>query len=285
MPNGVSRRLDTRYPTAQVRVIILPCYRRTHASLLTLVGGVLFLLAIAESARCAPSQLIRNLEAGESQTVVTYGTSLTRSAWPDQLSAWFETEFPGQVQLLNRGIPSMSSQNTNPFFDALARLDTLVLSQSPDTVFLEFAVNDALVDRNISLQQSRDNLNTMIDRILAGDPDREIILMTMNPAWDPPGQFPAGSARPNLAQYYQGYRDVAGERDLLLIDHNLNWLQLRDHHPTLFEQYIPDGVHPTPEALMQIVTPEIIRALTVPEPASSLLACCALLSVMFRRRM
>jgi hypothetical protein len=169
-------------------VIILPCYRRTHASLLTLVGGVLFLLAIAESARCAPSQLIRNFEA-------------------------------------------------------------------------------------------------MIDRILAGDPDREIILMTMNPAWDPPGQFPAGSARPNLAQYYQGYRDVAAERDLLLIDHNLNWLQLRDHHPTLFEQYIRDGVHPTPEALMQIVTPEIIRALTVPEPASSLLACCALLSVMFRRRM
>jgi lysophospholipase L1-like esterase len=236
--------------------------------LLLLISADFAALTFVQPASCAPSQLIRKLQAGESQRVITYGTSLTRSAWPDQLSAWFESEFPGQVELLNRGVPSMASQHTNPNLSALGRLDTLVLSQNPDVVFLEFAINDALTGYNISLEQSRDNLNTLIDRILAGGPDREIILMTMNPAWDSPSGGSHATFRPNLAQYYQGYRDVAVERGLLLIDHNANWIEIRDSDPTLFMQYIPDGVHPTEEALMQIVTPEIIRALTVPEPAT-----------------
>jgi lysophospholipase L1-like esterase len=230
------------------------------------------LLALAFAAPACTSQHIQRLSAGESQTIVTYGTSLTRPAeWPEQLGAWLTSEFPGQAQVINRGIPTMSSTHTNSFFDALARLDTLVLSQNPDTVFLEFAVNDALDDRNISVDQSRDNLNTMIDRILDPDPSREVILMTMNPAWDPPGQFPAGSARPNLAAYYQAYRGVAAERGLLLIDHYANWTEIRDTNPNLFMQYIPDGVHPTSEALLAVVTPEILRALTAPEPTASVL--------------
>jgi lysophospholipase L1-like esterase len=246
--------------------------RATHLSLWTRAGAILVALAYDDSARCGPSQLIQNLRAGQSQTVVTYGTSLTLPAdWPNQLAAWLETEFPGQALLINRGLPSGSSQHQNPALDGLLQLESRVRSRNPDTVFLEFAVNDALAERNISLEQSRDNLNTMIDRILSGHPDREIILMTMNPAWDPPGLFPAGSARPNLAQYYQGYRDVAEERGLLLIDHHRNWTELRTANPTLFEQFIPDGVHPTPEALMQFVTPEMIRALTVPEPSTAIL--------------
>ena len=228
---------------------------------------------------------INNLLAGKNQTVVTYGTSLTRPAeWPDQLNTWFATEFPGQVQLINRGIPSSSSQNADPFFDALANLDARVLSNNPDAVFIEFAVNDALSGNNISLQQSRDNLNTMIDHILAGHPDREIILMTMNPAWDPPGQFGAGSARPNLAQYYQGYRDVAAQRGLLLIDHFINWVQIQYTNPNLFEQYVPDGVHPTAEALQQVVTPQIIASLTAPEPASATLVLILVAPTVLRSR-
>jgi lysophospholipase L1-like esterase len=252
---------------------------------LLLLTGILFALACAQPASCAPSQLIRNLQAGELQKVITYGTSLTRSAWPDQLSAWLESEFPGQVQLINRGVPSMASQHVNPNLDAQVRLDFFVLSQNPDTVFLEFAINDALVGYNISPQQSRDNLNTIIDRILADGPDCEIILMTMNPAWDSPTGGTHATFRPNLAEYYQGYRDVADQRDLLLIDHYPNWIEIRDTNLPLFMQYIPDGVHPTDEALLQVVTPEIIRALTVPEPTSSAAVCCTALvaSIFFRR--
>jgi lysophospholipase L1-like esterase len=237
-----------------------------------LACGVLIALVCIAHANADPSRLIQNLQAGMSQTVVTYGTSLTASEWPNQLNAWLQTAFPGQVQLVNSGKPFMSSQNVNPFIDALNLLDTRVLSHNPNTVFLEFAINDALTGNNISPQQSRANLNTMIDRILENHSDREIILMTMNPAWDPPDNISGSSARPNLAEYYQGYRDVAAERGLLLIDHYPHWVELRDTNPTLFKQYIPDGVHPTAAALAEIVTPAIISGLIAPEPVSANLA-------------
>jgi lysophospholipase L1-like esterase len=254
------------------------------AALWTLGSLLLAALVCVDSARGGPSQLIRNLRAGNSQTVVAYGTSLTFGEWPDQLATWLDSEFAAPAQVINSGIPGMSSQSTIPARDAQVRLNALVLSHNPDTVFLEFAVNDALLDRNISLQQSRDNLNTIIDRILADDPGREIILMTMNPAWDPPGQFPAGSFRPNLAEYYQVYRDVAADRGLLLIDHYANWVRLRDADQALFEQYIPDGVHPTGVALLDVVTPEIIRALTVPEPGSTAMSLAVFCGAVGARR-
>jgi lysophospholipase L1-like esterase len=258
--------------------------RFAYTSLLSLAASIAALWASGETALGGPSQLILNLQAGMNQTVLTYGTSLTRPGdWPNQLDAWFQAEFPGQVQLINRGIPSSSSQNQNPFFDALVQLESRVLVNNPDTVFIEFAVNDALEGNNISVEQSRDNLNTMIDRILEGHSERVIILMTMNPAWDPPGQFPAGSARPNLAAYYQGYRDVAAQRGVLLIDNYANWMTLRNTDEALFEQFVPDGVHPTPEALMQIVTPQIIADLTVPEPASVVLMMAGVAALMGAR--
>ncbi len=266
--------LDLRLPVIRLYPVL---------SLLSVVGSLLLVTGIANSRSCYASQLIRNLRAGLSQTVVTYGTSLTRpGVWPDQLGTWLTTKFPGQVQLINRGIPSSASQHVNPFLDALAQLDARVLAFEPDTVFLEFAVNDALTGNTISLQRSRDNLNIMIDRILADRADREIVLMTMNPAWDPPGAFAAATARPDLAQYYQGYRDVAAARGLILIDHHVNWVQLSDTNRSLFEQSIPDGIHPTPEALMQIVTPENIRSLTIPEPTTGLLLQAGIVALMNR---
>jgi hypothetical protein len=92
--------------------------------------------------------------------------------------------------------------------------------------------------------------------------------MTMNPTWDPPDGIAGSAARPQLESYYDIYRDAASERGLLLIDHDANWLDLRESDPDLFKQYIPDGVHPTDEALAQMVTPQIIRSLTVPEPSA-----------------
>jgi lysophospholipase L1-like esterase len=245
--------------------------RSRSPALLRFVCAVLVALAWERSALCGPSQLIQNLRAGESQKVVAYGTSLTAGAWPGQLSDWLSTEFPGQVQVVNSGRPFMASQNDRPPFDGLEQLEERVLSENPDTVFLEFAMNDALEEFHISPQQLHDNLNTMIDRILADGPQTEIILMTMNPPWSPPDDLSPPSYRANIAAYYQADRDVADERGLLLIDHYHNWVRLRDMNPTLFKQYIPDGTHPTSAALMQFVTPEIIRALTIPEPTAATL--------------
>lgn len=247
--------------------------RRVGSS--TLQAIVIFALALAilagegRIAWGAPSRLIQNLRAGKAQKLATYGTSLTSPGpWPVQLNTWLRGQFPGKVTLVNGAIIASSSTNPNPVFDLLGRLDERVLASNPDTVMLEFAINDAFVDFGISLQQSRTNLNTMIDRIQAGRPDREVILMTMNPAWDVPGGLQPATARPNLPQYYQIFRDVAAERNLLLIDHYVNWTALRDSNRALFERYIPDGIHPIAAGTTAIEFPELVRALTVPEPGT-----------------
>lgn len=232
-----------------------------------------------------PAQFVKNLRAGQTQTVVTYGTSLTQpGAWPSQLHRLLWAEFPGQITIRNRGISGSSSDNANPVFSGLGRLEEQVLVVDPDAVLLEFSINDAFVNYNITLQQSKANLETMIDRLVEGRPDREIILMTMNPAWDPPGGGNPAALRPALADYYQIYRDVAQERNLRLIDNYANWDRLRIENPTLFERYLPDGLHPTFPALADVVTPHIFHVLTVPEPSSSLIAVVSLAVIVRRRR-
>ncbi len=60
-------------------------------------------------------------------------------------------------------------------------LDARVLTKKPDTVFIEFAINDAYLDYKTSVSDARRNLANMIDRILSSKADTEIILMTMTP--------------------------------------------------------------------------------------------------------
>ena len=60
---------------------------------------------------------------------------------------------------------------------------------------------------------------------------------------------------PNLAAYYQMYRDVATARGLMLIDHHPNWVALQANDPTTFQSYIADGVHPNAEGIGEITFP------------------------------
>jgi len=225
--------------------------------------------APAHSSAADTSRLIQRLEAGRSQVVVTYGTSLTAGGnsgtreWVGQFQDWLNEEYPGRVKLINSGIGGASSANGNPEKSGLDQLQTKVLDHNPDTVFIEFAINDAyLAYGPLTIQQSKDNLNTMIDRILQKNPQAEIILQTMNPVWDEPGHgYQALSRRPNLAAYYQGYREVAAARGLLLIDHYPHWTKLFETDRPRFESFVPDGVHPNADGYRAIVLPELRHAL------------------------
>jgi hypothetical protein len=120
----------------------------------------------------------------------------------------------------------------------------------------EYSINDAYLPYQLSIQDSKDNLNFIIDDYLAFNSDIEIVLMTMN--------NPAGghlTSRPNVAAYYQAYRDVAAERNLLLIDHYPNWLNLYNTDPATWDTYLYDGLHPNPLGAEKVIVPEIIRAL------------------------
>ena len=199
------------------------------------------------------SKLVDNLEAGKAQTVVTYGTSLTAGgAWVNQLREALKSRYPGKAEVVNSGKSSMWSKW------GMDNLDERVIKKNPDTVLIEFAMNDAYLSYKTSVQQAQSNLDNMIERILKSNPKCEIVLMVMNP--------PVGvhlERRPKVEDYYQMYRDVAKARKLLLIDHYPNWEKILNEDPELFKKYVPDGIHPGPEGCKIVIFPEIIKALGI----------------------
>jgi lysophospholipase L1-like esterase len=149
----------------------------------------------------------------------------------------------------------------------LAQLQTKVLAQHPDTVFIEFAMNDAFLYSDgtpqLSVDQAKANLNAMIDAILAQNPQAEIILQTMNTVWDSPtGSNQSAALRPNLPAYYEMYRTVAAARGLMLIDHEPAWAALQQGDLATFQAYVPDGVHPVAAGLSKVVLPLLKWKLT-----------------------
>jgi lysophospholipase L1-like esterase len=217
------------------------------------VFATLILSFSTNSHAAEKSTLVTNLEAGKQQTIVTYGTSLTAAgAWVGQLSAELKRHYAALPLVLNSGRSSMWSKW------GVDNLDTRVISKNPDTLFIEFTINDAFLKYSTSVPQARSNLLNMVDRVLAANKACEIILMVMNP--------PIGvhlTSRPNIEAYNQMVRDVATERHLMLIDHYPDWQKILNADPKQFTALVPDGIHPNAEGCKQVILPNILRALGV----------------------
>jgi lysophospholipase L1-like esterase len=189
------------------------------------------------------------------------GTSLTGGTWrwPNvMMDEWLNKDFPGQVQLFNEGEGASASSvgpGGNAALSGLGKLSAVLLHK-PDVVFIEFTTNDAYLPYKISLEDSKKNLNTMIDQILAANSQTEIILQTMNPVVDKPDTLSA-TDRPKLAEYAEGYRQVAKARGLLLVDNYTQWLKLLQEDPVLFNRLVPDGIHPRAEGYRVVLLPEL----------------------------
>lgn len=93
-----------------------------------------------------------------------------------------------------------------------------------------------------------------------------LILQTMNPVKDKPehGADGAATQRPKLAEYAEGYRQVAKARGLRLVDHYPNWIKLMQERPAEFDKMVPDGVHPREEGYWALLLPELRRELAPP---------------------
>lgn len=233
------------------------CKRRLVAAIAA--AGAL----LAAAAAAAPgSRLVQRLARGEPQKIVVYGTSLTAGGpWVGQMNDWLTNTYRGTPALINSG---MSGKNSK---DGLLNLDAKVLSFRPDAVLIEFGVNDAFTNYadasfNLSVPQAQSNLETMIHRILTNRADTEIILQTMNTAWDSTNTgSTSATMRPNLPAYYQMYRDVAAAHGLMLVDHEPNWRALQTNDPGTFSAYVHDGVHPTSAGTAAITMPQLKRTL------------------------
>lgn len=196
------------------------------------------------------SEWINKLENNHPQTIVAYGTSLTNWHLADELRDLLQSKYPGLVNFINSGMPGACSK------EGIDYLQDYVTDYNPDAVFIEFAINDAYVQYAIPLEMSRMLLNQMIDGILSHNANCEIILMTMNIPLKEHVLF-----RPAIERYYQIYREVARERNLLLIDHYSTWKKILDNDPHLYDRYVPDGLHPSAEGCRKVILPAIIEAL------------------------
>ncbi|MGE8145910.1 SGNH/GDSL hydrolase family protein [Pseudomonas frederiksbergensis] len=220
-----------------------------------LFAGMLLSLSTASFAG-QESDLYSNLDAGKAQTVVAYGTSLTASgAWVQQLGDDLNQRYPGRATVINSGKGSMWSGW------GVENLDSRVISKSPDTVFIEFAINDAFLPHKTTVEQARKNLELMIDRIKAAKASTEIILMVTNPVTGG-----SGVERPKLRDYFQMYRDVAKAKGLRLIDNYPKWEAVLKSNPDLFNQYVADGLHPNADGYRAVVVPSLIENLSGASP-------------------
>ena len=225
--------------------------------------GHIWLLIEDAAPAGSSAAFIDKLRAGKKQTIVTMGTSLTGggSKWVTPFAEWLREEFDDRANVINLGVGASASERFLPGRSGLDIVST-VCEHDPDAVFIEFAVNDAYIPYAISLSQSRKNLNRLIDIILKHHPETEIILQTTNSVMDVPEQnADAARTRPRLVDYYESYRRVARERDILLIDHYHSWKQLMTDDRAAFLKYVPDGIHPTQAGYRHVVMPELKKAL------------------------
>lgn len=201
-----------------------------------------------------PVTVFKNLQAGKKQTVVVYGTSLTiKGEWTKALNAYFDQQFPGKVAFHNSAKAGMHSDW------GVANLQERVLSKNPDLVFIEFSMNDASIRNNVSLEQSQANLDNMVKALREQNPEVDIVLQTMDVAWDSPRvpEKKYGSDRPNLGAYYEVYRRYAHEHHLPLVDHHPNWLKIQKEEPERYRKMVPDGIHPSSTSSIAVTWPAI----------------------------
>jgi lysophospholipase L1-like esterase len=223
------------------------------------------------------SRLVQKLEAGRGQRVVVYGTSLTAvGAWSTQMKAGLDASYPGLTTLINSG---GSGENSTW---GLANLQTKIIDQNPDAVFIEFATNDAFNNYansnppkppgyQTNLAQARANLNAIISGIRSAKPDCEIILQVMNPVINSVTNPTAATYRPYLKDYQQMYREIAAERSLKIIDHASAWQAVLDQGSAAFLTYVSDGLHPGAAGYQNFVTPVILQTLGRQNPPGLIL--------------
>jgi len=203
-------------------------------------------------ARCAAVVLLllagaphRAVARQDTATILFLGDSLTagyglpqEQAFPQLIGRRLKEEgFPYEV--VNAGVPGDTSAS------GLRRIDWL-LRRRVDILFLELGANDML--RGLPLDTTRQNLQTIIDRTRAANPDVQIVVAGM-------------LAPPNLGpEYTAEFRDIfpalADANDALLMPFLLEGVAARP------ELNLPDGIHPNPAG--QEVVAEGVWRLLVP---------------------
>lgn len=175
--------------------------------------------------------------------VVTFGTSLTAAGrWQKTLQKKLELCWGRDVLVVNKA--SSGKGSTWGLANVAA-----VIEADPDIAIVEFAVNDARLKSDMTLDASRRQTRSIVEAIKSACPSAKVFLMITNPVHGHPAK-----GRPLLADYYQLYRDLATEGIAGLVDAYQAW-------SAASASDIPDGLHPTAAAHRAITVPAIVRVL------------------------
>lgn len=252
------------------------------------VAATVYASFVASGREPAPmTRLASRLSKGENQILVTYGTSLTAAArWQGELKRRLEAEFKGDLTVVNLGISGTHSGrgyikgNTNAPCGTNPERMARIVAAAPDTILIEFSINDAYTIYNVSLTESRQNMETLLGYIRQHLPDAEVIIHTVS---YPVAGGPA-KVRPDIDLYDQLYQAIARENGLLFIDTGRQIKKFCEEHPSKVTDYLPDYLHPSRLAGTEMIAPYLHKAFlygtndtlvtfdaqsgTVPSPAS-----------------
>lgn len=184
-------------------------------------------------------------------SIVAYGTSLTADGgWFDAVAAELDRQYPDAATYTN------AAEGARYSVWGLEQLDARVLVAEPDLVFLEFAVNDAYLPYAVSIDESRANLRELVRRLRAARPAVEVVVLITNVVIGAHAE-----ARPELAAYYQAWRDTAAELGLEVVELEPAWRHLLETSPAVFDRLMPDGIHPSIEGHRRVNAPLVLAAL------------------------
>lgn len=198
--------------------------------------AVLAAAAIAGGAARAASAPRRPL------TIVALGTSLTaRGGWTGGLEAELRREGRA-ARVVTVAQPGMTSRW------GLEQLDRVAAAR-PDVVLVEFAANDAALQRFTSLDRSRAAMRAIVAGLGARLPGVCVAVMAMNPV-----SGVRGWVRPMLDRYEDAHLRDARAAGATPIDFRPGWLRIpADRRAAM----IPDGLHPLPQAAAAVIVPPL----------------------------
>jgi acyl-CoA thioesterase I len=184
-----------------------------------------------KEANNAPAKDTTTATAAATRTIVFFGNSLTAGYGLDDPS----NAFPALIQhkidslklpykVINAGVSGETSAGGN------GRIDW-ILRESPDVFVLELGANDGL--RGISPVETRKNLQAIIDKVKAKNPNAIIIIAGM--------MMPPNMGQQYTTQFRNIFPDLAKANNVKLIPFLLEGVG----GEVKFNQQ--DGIHPTAE--------------------------------------
>jgi lysophospholipase L1-like esterase len=214
---------------------------------LVAAGALGLLRQPAPPGSIAPAMVPDLPPAGAPLRLLVAGTSLTaRGDWPERLAADLAGCRVGPVSVERVARAGATSRWGEP-----ALLARLARGPAPHLVLIEFSVNDAVLPRLVPLSESRRRIMRMAKAAQAAGALPLLVTMSElhgRERWE----------RPGLAAHRALYADIARKTGAGLIDTLPPWRALSRQD---LSAAVPDGAHPTPEAMAALLVPALAGAL------------------------